>query len=218
MEAIEYKKLYALQDAVLQEVFRAEQEFYLTGGTCLSRFYVAKRYSDDLDFFTNRSARYSFSLKNIIAALEKKFSVKTEAQSKDFARFIVNGQLQVDFVNDIAFHYKDIKVTESGYLIDNVENIFANKLTAIIARDNAKDVFDIILIAKYFNFSYQDILTAAQKKMAFAIEDLIVRLKEFPLAWLNEVKPIEAFAITAGDIETVCLDMVERKSNSLFAG
>ncbi|HRP69104.1 MAG TPA: nucleotidyl transferase AbiEii/AbiGii toxin family protein [Turneriella sp.] len=218
MEAIDYKKLYALQDAVLQEVFVTEHEFYLTGGTCLSRFYVAKRYSDDLDFFTNRSARYSFSLKSIIAALEKKFSIKTEAQSKDFARFILNDQLQVDFVNDTAFHYKDIKVTESGYLIDNVENIFANKLTAIIGRDSAKDVFDIILIAKYFNFSYQDILTAAQKKMAFAIEDLIVRLKEFPLAWLNEVKPIEPFTITGKDIETVCRDMVEGKDNSLFVG
>jgi predicted nucleotidyltransferase component of viral defense system len=26
-------------------------KFYLTGGTCLSRFYNQHRYSDDLDFF-----------------------------------------------------------------------------------------------------------------------------------------------------------------------
>jgi len=53
MDSIDYKKLYTLQDEVLKIVFETENEFYLTGGTCLSRFYVAKRYSDDLDFFTN---------------------------------------------------------------------------------------------------------------------------------------------------------------------
>ena len=39
-----------LQDRVLELIFSQEQEFYLTGGTCLSRFYQEKRYSDDLDF------------------------------------------------------------------------------------------------------------------------------------------------------------------------
>ena len=47
MGSIDYKKLYFLQDEVLKAVFDAEHEFYLTGGTCLSRFYVEKRYSDD---------------------------------------------------------------------------------------------------------------------------------------------------------------------------
>jgi|GEM_PF-1021224 len=52
MGSIDYKKLYLLQDEVLKVVFATEHEFYLTGGSCLSRFYVEKRYSDDLDFFT----------------------------------------------------------------------------------------------------------------------------------------------------------------------
>ena len=49
-----YKELYKLQDKVLDVVFSAENIFYLTGGTCLSRFYKEKRYSDDfeLDFNT----------------------------------------------------------------------------------------------------------------------------------------------------------------------
>lgn len=48
MDRIDYQELYRLQDKVLQVVFKAEREFYLTGGTCLSRFYFEKRYSDDL--------------------------------------------------------------------------------------------------------------------------------------------------------------------------
>ena len=47
MDSIDYVKLYELQDEVLKLVFSEEQEFYLTGGTCLSRYYQEKRYSDD---------------------------------------------------------------------------------------------------------------------------------------------------------------------------
>ncbi len=102
MDSINYKKLYALQDEVLDIVFEVENEFYLTGGTCLSRFYKEVRYSDDLDFFTNASSRYSFAVKNIRIALEKVFTVNVEVESKDFHRFMINGLLQLDFVNDIA--------------------------------------------------------------------------------------------------------------------
>ena len=49
MASIDYIKLYSLQDKVLDIIFKTENIFYLTGGTCLSRFYQEKRYSDDLD-------------------------------------------------------------------------------------------------------------------------------------------------------------------------
>lgn len=39
MGSLDYRKLYKLQDEVLKVVFETEHEFYLTGGTCLSRFY-----------------------------------------------------------------------------------------------------------------------------------------------------------------------------------
>ncbi len=60
-----YKDLYKLQDIVLKKVFETSNEFYLTGGTCLSRFYKALRYSDDLDFFTNFSNSFNLEVKNI---------------------------------------------------------------------------------------------------------------------------------------------------------
>ena len=87
MGCIDYKKLYQLQDEVLEVIFETEREFYLTGGTCLNRFYHEKRYSDDLDFFTNSSARYNFAVKNIKVALGKEFKVDIEAESKNFTRF-----------------------------------------------------------------------------------------------------------------------------------
>ncbi len=63
MDSINYRELYKIQDRVLRIVSSVEKELYLTGDTCLSRFFQEKRYSDDLDFFTNGSSRFSFNAK-----------------------------------------------------------------------------------------------------------------------------------------------------------
>ncbi len=201
MGSIDYKKLYLLQDEVLKVVFETEHEFYLTGGTCLSRFYVEKRYSDDLDFFTNQSMRYSFAIKNIKQALLHKFELSAEVESKDFTRFKINDLLQVDFVNDIAFRYKNPIVNESNYLLDNIENILSNKITAVIGRDNPKDIFDIYLIWKFYNFDWNDILESAHQKAGFCDEELIVRLKSFPKELLWEIKIIDTTFLNNFDID-----------------
>ena len=191
MGSIDYKKLYSLQDEVLQRVFGVEDEFYLTGGTALSRFYQAKRYSDDLDFFTNSSTRFNFAIKNILAELSKEFTIENELDSKDFVRIKINGLLQVDFVNDRVPRYKEPRVLENGYKIDTIENILSNKITAVIGRDNPKDIFDIYLINKYYSIDWQEILNSAQEKSIFSIDDLIVRLKSFPHILLKSINLIE---------------------------
>ena len=192
MGSIDYKRLYALQDEVLALVFKVENEFYLTGGTCLSRFYLEKRYSDDLDFFTNSSSRYSFAVKTIKNELMKCFDVKMEVDSKDFVRFRINDFLQVDFVNDIASRYKEVVLTKDNFLIDNIENILSNKITAVMGRDNPKDVFDIYLIAKNYDFSWEDILNSAHNKSGFSNDELLVRLKSFPSSLMESIKLIDS--------------------------
>ena len=71
MDSINYKKLYELQDRVLDVIFTINQDFYLTGGTCLSRFYQEKRYSDDLDFFTHNGESFTTSIRKIKIVLSK---------------------------------------------------------------------------------------------------------------------------------------------------
>ena len=187
MDSLDYKKLYALQDEVLGIVFAQEQIFYLTGGTCLSRFYQEKRYSDDLDFFTHDAARFSFAVKNIKAKLLEVFDLNVQVETKDFIRFEVEGLLQLDFINDRVPRYKEVVVLESGYIIDTVENILSNKLTAVIGRDDPKDVFDIYLIAKFYDFDWKTILEASHTKAIFDDVDLIVRLKSFPRILLKSI-------------------------------
>ena len=191
MDSINYKELYKLQDKVLGIIFSVENEFYLTGGTCISRFYHEKRYSDDLDLFTNNSGRFSFAVKNIKAKLQQNHQVGIEVESKNFIRFRIDKILQVDFVNDTVFRYKDVVVKENGYVIDNIENILSNKVTAVVGRDNPKDIFDIYLIYRFYNFDWKKILEAAQKKASFMHEELIVRLKSFPFSLLETIRIVD---------------------------
>jgi predicted nucleotidyltransferase component of viral defense system len=191
MDSIDYKKLYELQDKVLDVIFSFEHEFYLTGGTCLSRFYHEKRYSDDLDFFANSSNNFGFRMKRFKQLLEENFTLKVEIESKDFVRYLIDDSLQLDFVNDRVSRYKDVVILDNGYVIDNIENILSNKLTAIIGRDNPKDIFDLYLIVKYNNIDWDEIILSAKDKTNFAIEDLQVRLKSFPKSWLKKINLID---------------------------
>ena len=191
VDKVDYTALYRLQDRALDTIFSCEHDFYLTGGTCLSRFYQAKRYSDDLDFFTNSSNIFGFTIKKIKILLAEKFDLKSEIEAKDFCRLRIDNLLQLDFVNDRVAHFKDLIVLENGYIIDNIENILSNKITAVIGRDDPKDIFDIYLIARFYSFDWQVIIDSSREKSAYNLEDLIVRMESFPPELLARIKLID---------------------------
>ena len=188
---INYVELYKLQDQVLDVVFSAEKIFYLTGGTCLSRFYKEKRYSDDLDFFTHHNDSFLRVIREIMQLLNDEFIVTEEVSSKDFIRLKIDNLLQVDFVNDRVMRYKKDIVLDNGYIIDNYENILANKLTAVVGRDSPKDIFDIYLITNFYKYDMKTILDVAHQKASFYNDDLIIRLKSFPRVLLQNINIID---------------------------
>ncbi len=77
---IDYNRLYALQDNVLNTIFSEPSEFYLTGGTCLHRFYFEERYSDDLDFFTHESSTFAFSIREIRNRLSEQYKIEYKVE------------------------------------------------------------------------------------------------------------------------------------------
>ncbi len=188
MAEIDYIKLYKLQDEVFSVIFSYDNIFYLTGGTCISRFYFEKRYSDDLDFFADNADRFSMELRKIQSRLRMKFKVNSEIEGRDFSRIIVDDILQVDFINDRVERYKDIIILKNKYRIDNIENILINKITAIMGRDNPKDIFDLYLISKSIRVNWKEMIEFAMKKMFFNREDFIYRLKSFPVDLLESIK------------------------------
>ena len=190
MEKENYLKLYRLQDKVLDLFFTIEHSFYLTGGTALNRFYKEVRYSEDLDFFSNDSINFDMDMDNIIELFENRdIKFDLNVRSRDFFRIFVfenDVKLKIDFVNDRVKHIKRLS-EKNGIVLDNLENIFANKITALIGRDEAKDVVDIWSFYRFFKFDFKEIVGFAREKMFFNYEDLVYRLYTFPLDWVDEV-------------------------------
>lgn len=212
-KTIDYKHLYALQDKVLAVVFALENSFYLTGGTALHRFHYNARYSDDLDLFASSDDLFGESINEILDELGGKFRLNHSVKSRDFHRVLVNDSLQLDFVNDSVYRSGKSDII-GGIRVDNKINILANKVTAIIGRDEGKDVFDLFCIATHEEFSWKDILSIANRKAVFEKEVLIERLSNFPLNWLDNLKTIEQFEITKQMLKQICNDILLRQKNS----
>lgn len=213
---IDYKKLYLLQDEVLEIVFDLENTFYLTGGTALHRFYYHYRYSDDLDFFSHNDNIFGESVNEVIDTLIKKgYHINHTVKAKDFHRLMVTDLLQLDFVNDRVHREGKSKII-NDMRVDNKINILANKVTAIIGRDEEKDFFDLFCLAQHEAFNWETILKIANEKSVFDKETLIYRLKSFPLAWLSNIKIIEDIKIDDGMIKQLMNDIVLGLDNSLY--
>ncbi|MGI5172131.1 nucleotidyl transferase AbiEii/AbiGii toxin family protein [Treponema sp. OMZ 840] len=210
----DYTQLYALQDKVLKIIFSEATSFYLTGGTALHRFYCERRYSDDLDLFMQGQPYFYDETKAAIYKLKEKFTVEAIVNAKDFLRVQIEN-LKIDFVNDRVYRYGMSNIKD-GIAVDNVYNILANKLTAVLGRDEEKDVFDIVSICLMYDFNWANVLEAAHEKEGFGDYVLIERLKSFPLEWLENLKLIKKTDITDKMIDIMCSDIKGKKRNSLI--
>jgi hypothetical protein len=215
--------LYPLQDKVLNIVDRLPVDFYLTGGTALSRAYLHHRYSDDLDFFVNSATDFKSQVNAVIKAL-KETSLKPETAVADdgFARiFVFEGvnSLKLDFVNDIPFRRGTPVVTPLFKKTDNLYNILSNKITAL-GRYTARDVVDTIYICKILEFNWEEILNDASEKDLWVNPVNIVEvLEQFPvknlleITWLKEPPSPEWFR---SQIDRIIPDILLGTGNSLY--
>ena len=126
--------------------------FYLTGGTALSEFYLRHRYSEDLDFFSEKE----FEIKDITLLLEtyrNLFSKPKIEYKQSFNRNIYqllyknNTFLKIEFT---YFPFKRIDSTKkiNNISIDSLQDIAVNKLFTIYQNPRGRDYFDIYFILK----------------------------------------------------------------------
>jgi predicted nucleotidyltransferase component of viral defense system len=222
MSEIDYRKLYLIQDKILLALKPVLSDLYLTGGTALGRFYLNHRFSEDLDFFANKSDNFSTVLKKIEKVLLDNFSVlkNQSVVHNDYVRFYIEDEgsvLKIEFVNDIAYR-SGVSNTYRYGLIDTPLNILSNKLTAIVGRDEPKDVFDIYAIANHYKFNWTEIFIEARNKALINEIDIEQRIKSFPVILFHKVD----WHILSVDIEllnkaiqTIANDFILGSDNSL---
>jgi hypothetical protein len=177
--------LYPLQDKILKIIDNAGVDFYLTGGTALSRCYFGHRYSDDIDLFVNSDQGFQEKVKSILSALSGFDFVRT-INARDIVSIIIQDLLKVDFINDVGVRIGENVRHALFSRVDNLDNILANKLSAIIGRDDPKDVIDIWIIAQNGNSDWKSIFrNAGSKAEGIFPPSVCERLDSFPVEWIG---------------------------------
>ncbi|OQX79169.1 MAG: hypothetical protein B6D56_07710 [Candidatus Omnitrophica bacterium 4484_70.1] len=128
------KKIYPLQNEIFP-ILNKYEVFYLTEGTALARFYFQHRYSEDLDFFSQKElSDFKKYVRDILEKLPSNIEWEAEVVSDTFSRVYLKKEevkLKVDFVNETTFRWGNLESFNEFKFVDNEINILANKVTSI---------------------------------------------------------------------------------------
>jgi predicted nucleotidyltransferase component of viral defense system len=158
-----YKEiLYPLQDRIL-EICSHNPDLYLTGGTALSRFYLEHRLSDDIDLFIfikksddlsiiNNIKHAGIIARDLKGQFDKFYEVKDELYGEYYSRLVIKNEfteVKIDFVREYN-HFGEFGRTDSGILLNNLEDMCGNKISAFEERAEIKDIIDLYYLSKRF--------------------------------------------------------------------
>jgi predicted nucleotidyltransferase component of viral defense system len=159
--------LSPLQREVLRAFFARERGFFLTGGGALAGYYLHHRSTDDLDLFTDGAEAYErgrHALAEVAASLGAKLEVRMDAP--DFKRYAIARGAElvvVDLVHDRVPQLVPDKPEIEGVRVDSLDEILANKLTALVGRQEERDVVDVYFLEQA-GHRVEDALPAALTK------------------------------------------------------
>jgi len=161
-------KLNALQRDFLDAFFRRESRFFLTGGAALAGFYLGHRETHYLDLFTVFDTLEDGLA--VAAEIARQFGASLEPiqTAPDFRRLLVRRgeeSIVVDLVRDRSPQIENDKPVINGISIDTPSEILANKLCALLARSEIRDLVDVYAL-ELSGYRVEDAISAAAMKDA----------------------------------------------------
>ncbi|MBI4272786.1 nucleotidyl transferase AbiEii/AbiGii toxin family protein [Candidatus Uhrbacteria bacterium] len=164
--------------------------FYLAGGTALTEYYLHHRYSDDLDFFTQRKDFPQIPVEAFIQHLKKVLKYTTIEYQRLYDRrifFLKKGkdELKIEFTQ-YPFIPINSLVQKNGFMVDSLPDIAAGKVMALMDRTEAKDFVDLYCINQNGGLPFEQILEYVKKKFDFSI---------VPLTWANECSKVRSLTV-----------------------
>jgi predicted nucleotidyltransferase component of viral defense system len=160
-------KLTPLQRALLEAFFRHEHRFFLTGGAALAGFYLRHRSTLDLDLFTLDADAFQTGrrvLENAAADLGATLAVRRHEPG--FERYVVERlgeSVVVDLVLERVPQTAGPKRLVGTVAVDPIEEILANKLTAVLSRAEERDLVDVLFLERE-GLRVENALAAALEK------------------------------------------------------
>jgi Nucleotidyl transferase AbiEii toxin, Type IV TA system len=143
-------RLTTFQRELLHAFFQRAEGFFLTGGAVLVEYHLKHRTTDDLDLFTSEDL-LDEGVQALLAAAE---AIDAECQairtSPDFRRFLVKREQAaavIDLVRDRVPQLRE-KVELGTIVVDDIAEIAANKLCALVGRAEIRDLVDVMLLER----------------------------------------------------------------------
>src|SRR3989339_1198742 len=154
--------------------------FYFTGGTALSHYYLQHRYSEDIDLFSVNKLNNGVIF-GLMSDLCKKLKFKFESRFNEVVyifdlKFTDGEVLKVDFG---YYPYKLIEGggrNEMGIKLDSLRDIATNKFLTISQRTDVKDFVDLYFLLQD-KYTIWDLIYGVEAK--FGMEQDTVILGEY---------------------------------------
>ncbi len=191
-------------EVVLQEPYFLKN-FYLSGGTALSSWYLHHRESYDLDFFSEKFEVNANYISRFLQKNKEKLGfeevVHTEQLGFNFYNFKYPNKetLKVDF-SYYPSERVEVGVKWHGLEIDSLYDIALNKLQTISASPRAKDYVDLFYISKNIDLDFKKLRQDAAMKFEIRIDTIhlarqflrVIEFKDYPRMYvpfnLNEME------------------------------
>lgn len=209
MDSSANNKLDDLQQDFLAAFFQREGRFYLTGGAALVGFYLGHRETHDLDLFTPDDV-IADGVKTVNeVARQLGASVEAIQTAPDFRRLLLRRGAEavvIDLVREYVIQRVPEKPLVNGIRVDPPEEILANKLCALLARSEIRDLVDVRAL-ELAGYKIEDALPfAAQKDRGLTAAQLAWVLSEVEFG--DELIPPGGISLT--ELEHYLGDLITR--------
>jgi len=127
-----------------------QEQFYLTGGTALTEYYLGHRLSFDLDFFTGIDSLVlpvSYQIEQ--KAMTRRLRASVVRRFSTYVEFLVeqgDEKLRIDLALDSPFHFQAPQRSLKGYLVNSYQDLCVDKLLAYYGRAEPRDAVDLFFI------------------------------------------------------------------------
>ncbi len=162
-------------ELVCQEPY-IRANFYLSGGTALSSWYLHHRESFDLDFFTCRLFDYERII-HWVKANREAIGYMLVHIDEDFGFLTITFRYPDDTFLKIDFNrYTDIRLKKGlvwrGIEIDSLYDIAVNKIETIFSAPRARDYVDLYCILQQYPLSLKDLMQRVGEKFSEPVDAL----------------------------------------------
>lgn len=151
------------------------QNFYLTGGTPLAAFYLNHRYSEDLDFFSEREIDV-LSIDVFLKKHKEELGINKIDYEQSFNRnlFFLHFKDEILKTEFTFFPFPRIEqgIQNYGVDTDSLLDIAVNKFFTIYQRTKARDFIDLFFICQEKKYYIADLIKKAKVKFDWHIDPL----------------------------------------------